>query len=468
MSDLWRGRCAQRLLSATCVQARWSVLTLLLMVSCTMASATATVRPILRWKLDDMYSSQVSDSVGSCHAQLNGQTHGGWALSSRWQPGAGIVESPSGRGALMMHGKSSSDDGGREYAFLKEDVGCSNPSFILSTEFTASMWLKRDEGNSPPTNSLLWNMNPTGPGTGFFQMRLNGNQLECVIAQMHPAKPEEVYTARMAAGTAFKDTNSTWTHLACTLDTEGIRAFANGVRIGSFSRLEGMFLKAGGPSAGQLQLGHNNAGIHGLVDDVRLYSSSLSDVQVAALYNRDPEPEPPVITTLPITAWGAPATVNLRATVAMPQGAAAPNTSWRVLQAPAEGTVTFSGGQPEKATFSTVGAYTLLLTAVTAEGYNVSSQMKVAIFDEHPSENQNQAPVVSIGDALADTYPTGTSVVRTWCNVVTTKGWVSDDGRPSMQKPSLEWTVLAQPAPAVGKFLSNWSRKMSLPGVLRI
>ena len=85
----------------------------------------AQLRPIARWKLDDLYSNTIFESTGfgdtlggtSClPGQLFGQTHGGWPLSARWNPHAGIIHSPSGKGALRMH-----TGNGREYAVL---AGC--------------------------------------------------------------------------------------------------------------------------------------------------------------------------------------------------------------------------------------------------------------------------------------------------------------------------------------------------------
>ena len=84
----------------------------------------AQLRPIARWKLDDLYSNEIFESTGfgdttegaSCiPGKLFGQTHGGWPLSARWHPNAGIVQSPSGKGALRMH---TGGYNGREYAVL--------------------------------------------------------------------------------------------------------------------------------------------------------------------------------------------------------------------------------------------------------------------------------------------------------------------------------------------------------------
>ena len=89
------------------------------------ASTAGRASPIARWKLDDLYSNTIFESTGfgdtlggtSClPGQLFGQTHGGWPLSARWNPHAGIIHSPSGKGALRMH-----TGNGREYAVL---AGC--------------------------------------------------------------------------------------------------------------------------------------------------------------------------------------------------------------------------------------------------------------------------------------------------------------------------------------------------------
>ena len=95
-------------------------------------SQAAPLRPIARWKLDDLYSNTIYESTGfyddSCApGQLFGQTHGGWPMSARWNANAGIVTSPSGKGALRMH---SGGANGREYATLSGLIVNSDSTYM--------------------------------------------------------------------------------------------------------------------------------------------------------------------------------------------------------------------------------------------------------------------------------------------------------------------------------------------------
>ena len=262
---------------------------------------------------------------------------------------------------------------------------------------------------------------------------------------LHPSGTGTIYKPVTVSGLAFKSTVSTWTHLACTLSSDGmLRAYADGVPVANG---KSSLLSPGGSSTGALVLGDSNKGIIGLVDDIRLYKTALSDAQIAALHRREAEPEPPVVSILPFSAWGAPATLSLNATVLMPAGATVPTAEWAVIDSPNGARVQFgqqqSGTPAISAIFPLEGSYRVRLSVVAA-GYNVSSYTNVVVFAAHPP-HKNQPPVVSIGDALADTYSTGAATVRTWCNRLGTKGWVSDDGLPSQEKPSLHWSVLSHP-----------------------
>ena len=264
---------------------------------------------------------------------------------------------------------------------------------------------------------------------------------------LHPSGTDAIYKPVKVSGTAFKSTASSWTHLACTLSPDGtLRAFSNGIEVATSNA--GGRLSVGGSSTGPLVLGDAFKGIVGLIDDIRLYGTALSGSQIASLHRREAEPEPPVVSLLPFSAWGAPATLTLKATVFMSENVSvSPATEWSVVDGPKGARVVFgarqSGALAISATFPLEGSYRLRLSVIAA-GYNVSSYTNVAVFAALPP-NKNQAPVVSVANSLADTYSTGAATLRTWCNRLVTKGWMSDDGLPSGQQLSLRWSVLSHP-----------------------
>src|SRR5688572_12538691 len=135
-------------------------------------------------------------------------------------------------------------------------------------------------------------------------------------------------TTTLTASTGTLPLN-TWYHAAATYDGSWMRLYLNGTEVGSIA-------KSGSLTRGRnvaVNLGRSPNGtdyFHGVLDDVRIYSSTLTQAEIATLAGSGPAPppsnQPPIVSlTAPESAavFDAPATITLSATASDPDGSIA-------------------------------------------------------------------------------------------------------------------------------------------------
>jgi len=196
------------------------------------------------WRLDEKEGDLAYDSSGNGHT---GVLKG----NPTWQPSGGKVG-----GGLQLDGEDDYVE--TEYA---TDLPC----------WTLAVWVKSPVG---PTEG-----DPSGPVHREKNLQINWN---------HPLEFARG-TAMVCTGGTWRSatfgqlTADTWYHLVASYDGQTLRAYRDGVLVSTSS----------GPSVcpdheeSSLKLGRHSTKSHffkGTIDDVRIYSCALTDVEVEQLY----------------------------------------------------------------------------------------------------------------------------------------------------------------------------------------
>ena len=187
------------------------------------------------------------------------------------------------------------------------------PDNLLQGEasFSTSMWVRPDTtGNWV---NLLHLGDGVGGAGGFFQIQMqtqiNGSTgLAATFKKKSSAVEERVYA------TPTKDiVAGQWNHVAFTRQGSTGSLFLNGVRIASRSDLT-ISMADVGPTADNWvgRNGFPDPSFDGLVDDVRMWTSTLSDSDVAGLYA---DGSAPATTTTVSTSPASPSAYNAPVTV---------------------------------------------------------------------------------------------------------------------------------------------------------
>ncbi|GAA4038790.1 hypothetical protein GCM10022248_00760 [Nonomuraea soli] len=217
--------------------------------------------PALRWDLDDMSGTTVTDSSG------NSRT-GAFSGGGRWEPGDDVADpADGGAGFTGTH---------------PQQLAAAGPAVPTNKSFTVSAWVH-------PTNAAVTRTAVSQDGartSGFFFNlipSLNRWAFSMVTSDNEAATPVRALSTGPPALNA-------WTHLTGVYDAAAgqLRLYVNGVLQGSAA------YSAAWDASGPFVVGRakwnasTNTNLwHGGVDDVRVYPKVLSTSQITALALQD-------------------------------------------------------------------------------------------------------------------------------------------------------------------------------------
>ncbi len=217
-------------------------------------SSTNGLKQFVRWSFDEGTGSNVVDVINSVT---------GIVVGAAWTNDA--APSTGGRGSLFF---STSD-----VSYV--DLGSS--ALVKPTNaLTLSVWFKMSSGSVPfaPIVSCAFRGPDPDPGVGYGVIRL-AEQENLAYVLRFANEPECWFYA--------SGRYDQWQHAVLTYDREEgyARAYLNGVQIGSLARTSPLVYRADIPvSVGRCC----GAQMKGCVDEVRVYSRSLSAGEVKDLY----------------------------------------------------------------------------------------------------------------------------------------------------------------------------------------
>jgi hypothetical protein len=214
----------------------------------TLASATNL---LARWKFDETSGTTASNS-GSGGSSLNGTLSGGPAWNIN-----GYLE-----GSLTLSGAN------QQYVSVPDN---STLDFTSGAAFTISAWVKPAGFGAASVDPIL------SHGSGY-KLSLTGGSTNKGVSftvggvTLNPATTDE--TALLGDGN--------WHLVTATLTAGGVATlYVDGALVGTASGMN-----PGATDTGTLYIGRDGANyFNGAVDDVRLYSRSLSAAEIAALHN---------------------------------------------------------------------------------------------------------------------------------------------------------------------------------------
>jgi hypothetical protein len=292
-----------------------------------------------------------SASVLVSHWELN--EGGGTAITDSVDGSSGTLEN----GAAWIAGRSGfavSMDGVDDYIALPAQD-------VTGSALTLAAWLKNSsfptgvnqqfiaKASDGTTRRTYWTLGQANdePNRLRFSLRA-GNQ-----------------TTTLTASTGTLPSN-TWYHAAATYDGSRMRLYLNGTEVGSIAK-SGSLSRAGSAS---VNVGRNPDGsnyLHGAIDDVRIYSSTLTQPEIAALAGSGSAPsnQPPTVSlTAPASGavFDAPATITLTATASDPDGSIA-----RVDFYSGQTMIGTAMSSPYSVSWKDVGAGTYSLTALARD-----------------------------------------------------------------------------------------------------
>jgi chitodextrinase len=171
-----------------------------------------------------------------------------------------------------------------------------------------------------------------------------------------------------------------WYHAAATYDGATMRLYLNGVEVGSAAKTGAIAASAAVP----VNIGRNPDGsnyLHGLIDDVRIYSRALTPAEIQSVLNNEGPSEPPpnqppaVSLTSPSNGatFTAPATITLTAAASDPEG-----DLDRVDFYSGSTLLNSDASAPYSFTWSAVPAGTYVFTAVARDGDGASTTSTAA------------------------------------------------------------------------------------------
>jgi hypothetical protein len=172
-------------------------------------------------------------------------------------------------------------------------------------------------------------------------------------------------TTTLTASTGTLPLN-TWYHAAATYDGSRMRLYLNGTEVGSIAKSGSLsFSLFSSVNLGRSPRGTNY--MHGAIEDVRIYSSTLAHAEIAALAasGSAPSNQPPLVSlTAPQSGaiFDAPATITLDATASDADGSIA-----RVDFYSGTTMIGTAATNPYRASWTNVGAGTYSLTAVARD-----------------------------------------------------------------------------------------------------
>lgn len=202
--------------------------------------------------------------LGSMHLWLSAEINGN--AGNTWSDLSG-----SGNNITLTNGPTFSTTGGGAISFDGvNDYGSNSLTMnTLGTSWTFALWV-RPTGAQSTRGILAFNSTPNDGGCPLLLQRQSSTNTRWLVNQT------DGYKFSQTVG------DNVFTHLTLTYDGSTYRAYKNGAADGQFSAT-----RTYTDNARVLWIGNGFNGYYsGLISELLVYKSTLSDVQVSAIYQR--------------------------------------------------------------------------------------------------------------------------------------------------------------------------------------
>lgn len=216
-------------------------------------------KPVAHWKMDECEGGTIHDSSGN-------DLHGTWSGSSGGsQTSVGNCQSSGtarGNGATGKFGSSLNFDGTDDYVDLPNDLGYTDEASVFA-------WFKRQ-----------------GSPAGGYHVILGGQELEISVPDSTGEIRSGVYTdARYVSNHGSGLADGDWHHVGFTFDGSTKKSYIDGRYVGQQTGISGSLVS----SFSNRRIGRFGSDgtyyANSLLDDIRVYNYTLSEEQIADLYN---------------------------------------------------------------------------------------------------------------------------------------------------------------------------------------
>ena len=162
------------------------------------------------------------------------------------------------------------------------------PVVIPTNRFSVSIWAKISDltlSNYAWNQIILFSLGDQYDGNGSMMVAGLGSwYVNHLMAVMSPANNPYAYDNGFYPGT------NVWFHYAATYNGSILSTYVNGVLVNATDNGTGQFFGNSGVAPRHLFLGGNfpqsyGSGLHGMLDDTRIFTNVLTAAQVAALFN---------------------------------------------------------------------------------------------------------------------------------------------------------------------------------------
>ncbi|MFC1649698.1 LamG-like jellyroll fold domain-containing protein [Patescibacteria group bacterium] len=215
--------------------------------------------PVGWWRLDECQGAVANDAgSGGNNGTITPSTGTDPDNDETGTCGSGNGDEMWNDGTTGKFGASLGFDGTNDYVTNTTEDG--NFSF---NEYSVSAWIYDTDGENE--RMIVDNRDANDDGWRLYL----GNTDNLVCA----------YDAIDAASTVTIST-STWTHVACTADSDNIKTYINGIEVASASNTDDVISESTDMRIGARS--HTSASLYfgGLIDDVRIYNYALSANQI--------------------------------------------------------------------------------------------------------------------------------------------------------------------------------------------
>ena len=265
-----------------------------------------SLSPVSWWKLDNT-TTGIQDS-GS--ASNNGTNNGATEIQTNvWTPRLNGESTTLPSTALVssdLQFESPYSNFSLDFDGTNDYINCSvNSSLVSATNFSLSGWFYFD---SVANNKTLYSY---GGATGTNQYSItaqthaSGNLIFVIADAVTDAGNNYIQT-----NLASVLTTSTWYHIVCTYDgsqagnTDKAKIYINGTEVAyaaGLGTIPATTSASTGPfNIGQWELGGSNRFFNGKIDEIAIFSSTLTQAQISQVYNNG---YPADLTSLSPVSW---------------------------------------------------------------------------------------------------------------------------------------------------------------------
>lgn len=325
--------------------------------------------------------------------------------------GVGVDSSASGYDGTVSGATPVSGQIGEALSFDGSDDFVGLPNFdIPGDAMTLAAWIYADGFRSPYMDNRIISKSTSTANSAHYFMLSGIN---------HDGQPHLRFRLKTQGntstlvGTGAPITLGQWHHVAAVYDGAEMRLYLDGAPVGALAKSGTIDQNAGVP----VNIGRNPDGygtFDGDLDDVRVYSTALSEAQIQGLMNPESSSSnvaPEAALTASPTSGDAPISVNFDASGSVDSDGSVVSYSWDF------GDGTSATGAHVSHDYQASGSFPVIVTVTDDEGGSDTATTTIAVYEAPPAD---QAPVADFSISCSaemtstSTDPDGSIASYSW------------------------------------------------------